>query len=121
MFCKTRFFFNEYIPSRGAVAESERGNVYIGGIAGYVRGSLTLENAHWYGSEGTAAEYAVGYSDSLGIPTSIGGTRHNSVEEFYTLADALNAGREEPMWEHKGENTLPTLIEKTQENEEETL
>lgn len=102
-------------------AESERGNVYIGGIAGYVYSSLTLENAHWYGGDGTAAEYAVGYSNSLGIPTSIGSTRHNSVEEFHTLADTLNAGREEPMWEHKGENTLPTLIEKTQENEEETL
>lgn len=102
-------------------AESERGNVYIGGIAGYVYSSLTLGNAHWYGGDGTAAEYAVGYSNSLGIPTSIGSTRHNSVEEFHTLADTLNAGREEPMWEHKGENTLPTLIEKTQENEEETL
>ena len=102
-------------------AEIENGNVYIGGLAGYVGGSLTLENAHWYGGEGTAAEYAVGYSDSLGIPTSIGSTRHNAVEEFYTLADTLNAGREEPVWEHKGEGTLPTLIEKTQENEEETL
>ena len=94
-------------------AESERGNVYIGGIAGYVVGSLTLENAHWYGGDGTAAEYAVGYSNSLGIPTSIGSTRHNSVEEFYTLADVLNAGREEPVWEHTGVNTLPTLIVRT--------
>ena len=94
-------------------AESERGNVYIGGSAGYVESSLTLENAHWYGGDGTAAEYAVGYSESLGIPTSIGSTRHNSVEEFHTLADTLNAGREEPVWEHKGENTLPTLIAKS--------
>ena len=94
-------------------AEGESGNVYIGGIAGYVVGSLTLENAHWYGGDGTAAEYAVGYSNSLGIPTSIGSTRHNSVEEFYTLADVLNAGREEPVWEHTGVNTLPTLIAKS--------
>ena len=99
-------------------AESERGNVYIGGIAGYVDGSLTLENAHWYGGDGTAAEYAVGYSDSLGIPTSIGSTRHNSVEEFHTLAGTLNAGREEPVWEHKGENTLPTLIVRTDGNQQ---
>ena len=99
-------------------AESESGNVYIGGIAGYVDSSLTLENAHWYGGDGTAAEYAVGYSNSLGIPTSIGSTRHNSVEEFYTLADALNAGREEPVWEHKGEDTLPTLIVRTDENQQ---
>lgn len=99
-------------------AESESGNVYIGGIAGYVDSSLTLENAYWYGGDGTAAEYAVGYSNSLGIPTSIGSTRHNSVEEFYTLADALNAGREEPVWEHKGEDTLPTLIVRTDENQQ---
>ena len=94
-------------------AEGESGNVHIGGIAGYVDSSLTLENAHWYGGDGTAAEYAVGYSNSLGIPTSIGSTRHNSVEEFYTLADVLNAGREEPVWEHTGVNTLPTLIVRT--------
>ena len=99
-------------------AEGESGNVHIGGIAGYVDGSLTLENAHWYGGDGTAAEYAVGYSNSLGIPTSIGSTRHNSVEEFHTLADTLNAGREEPVWEHKGENTLPTLIVRTDENQQ---
>ena len=94
-------------------AEGESGNVHIGGIAGYVDSSLTLENAHWYGGGGTAAEYAVGYSNSLGIPTSIGSTRHNSVEEFHTLADTLNAGREEPVWEHTGVNTLPTLIVRT--------
>ncbi len=88
-------------------------NIYIGGLAGYTNVSLILENAHWYGGEETAAEYAVGYSNSLGIPTSIGSTRHNSVEEFYTLADVLNAGREEPVWEHTGVNTLPTLIAKS--------
>lgn len=43
----------------------------------------------------------------------MGSTRHNSVEEFYTLADTLNAGREEPVWEHTGVNTLPTLIAKS--------
>ena len=99
-------------------AEGESGNVHIGGIAGYVDSSLTLENAHWYGGDGTAAEYAVGYSNSLGIPTSIGSTRHNSVEEFYTLAGTLNAGREEPVWEHTNVNTLPTLIARTEENQQ---
>ena len=98
-------------------AESEGGNVYIGGLAGYVDSSLTLENAHWYGGDGTAAEYAVGYSNSLGIPTSIGSTRHNSVEEFHTLANVLNAGREEPVWEHTNVNTLPTLIARTEGNQ----
>ena len=99
-------------------AESENGNVYIGGLAGYVGGSFTLENAHWYGGDGTAAEYAIGYSETLGISTSRGSTRHNSVEEFYTLADVLNAGREEPVWEHTGVNTLPTLIVRTDENQQ---
>ena len=106
---------NSYSVSRVNV-KNENGDWCIGGLAGYVKNSPILENAHWYGGEGTAAEYAVGHSDSLGIPTSIGGTRHNSVEEFHTLADTLNAGREEPVWEHKDEDTLPTLIEKTQEN-----
>ena len=99
-------------------AESENGNVYIGGLAGYVGGSFTLENAHWYGGDGTAAEYAIGYSETLGISTSRGSTRHNSLEEFYTLADTLNAGREEPVWEHTGVNTLPTLIVRTDENQQ---
>ena len=92
---------------------------YAGGLAGYVSGRLTLENVHWFSGEGTAAEYAVGWSDDLGIPTSIGSTAHESLEEFYVLADALNAGREDAVWEHKGEDTLPTLIEKDKENEEE--
>lgn len=108
---------NSYSVSRVS-AESKNGNVCIGGIAGYVDGSLTLENAHWYGGDGTAAEYAVGYSESLGIPTSMGSTRHNSVEEFHTLADTLNAGREEPVWEHTDVNTLPTLIARTEENQQ---
>ena len=99
-------------------AESENGNVYIGGLAGYVGGSFTLENAHWYGGDGTAAEYAIGYSETLGISTSRGSTRHNSLEEFYTLADTLNAGREEPVWEHTGVNTLPTLIVRADENQQ---
>ena len=92
---------------------------YAGGLVGYVSGRLTLENAHWFSGEGTAAEYAVGYSEDLGIPTSIGSTAHESLAEFYSLADALNAGREDAVWEHKGEDTLPTLIEKDKENEEE--
>lgn len=100
------------------------GETFAGGLVGYIGAGFTLQDTHWrYGSnwDYSIVEYAVGYSDSLGIPTSIGSTRHNALEEFYTLADTLNAGREEPVWEHKGEGTLPTLIEKTQENEEETL
>ena len=108
---------NSYSVSRVS-AESKNGNVCIGGLVGYIDNTAPLENAHWYGGEETAAEYAIGYSETLGISTSRGSTRHNSVEEFYTLVDALNAGREEPVWEHKGEDTLPTLIVRTDENQQ---
>ena len=84
--------------------------VYVGGLIGDVGNSVNLENAHWLKSADTDAVYAVGYSYSLGVPTSIGSTSHAALDEFYTLADTLNAGREVPVWEHTGENTLPSLI-----------
>ncbi len=96
--------------SSSAVSAEGGGTVYAGGVAGYVSDSVNLENAHWLKSADTDAVYAVGYSDSLGVPTSIGSTSHAILGEFYTLADTLNAGREVPVWEHTGENTLPSLI-----------
>ena len=96
--------------SSSAVSAEGGGTVYVGGLAGYVSDSVNLENAHWLKSAETDAVYAVGYSDSLGVPTSIGSTSHAVLDEFYTLADTLNAGREVPVWEHTGENTLPSLI-----------
>ena len=96
--------------SSSAVSAESGGTVYAGGLAGYVRDSVSLENAHWLKSADTDAAYAVGYSDSLGVPTSIGSTSHTILDEFYALADTLNAGREVPVWEHTGENTLPSLI-----------
>ena len=95
--------------SSSMVSAEGGGTVYAGGLAGYV-GNVSLENAHWLKSADTDAAYAVGYSDSLGVPTSIGSTSHAILDEFYTLADTLNAGREVPVWEHTGENTLPSLI-----------
>ena len=96
--------------SSSAVSAESGGTVYAGGLAGYVSDSVNLENAHWFKSAETDAVYAVGYSDSLGVPTSIGSTSHAILDEFYALADTLNAGREAPVWEHTGENTLPSLI-----------
>ena len=96
--------------SSSAVSAEGGGTVYAGGLAGYVSNSVNLENAHWLKSADTDAVYAVGYSDSLGVPTSIGSTSHAVLDEFYALADTLNAGREVPVWEHTGENTLPSLI-----------
>ena len=96
--------------SSSAVSAEGGGTVYAGGLAGYVSDSVNLENAHWLKSADTDAAYAVGYSDSLGVPTSIGSTSHAVLDEFYALADTLNAGREVPVWEHTGENTLPSLI-----------
>ena len=107
--------FASFITVRNAYSSSavsaESGNtVYVGGLVGYVSNSVNLENAHWLKSADTDAVYAVGYSDSLGVPTSIGSTSHAVLDEFYALADTLNAGREVPVWEHTGENTLPSLI-----------
>ena len=96
--------------SSSAVSAEGGGTVYVGGLVGYVSNSVSLENAHWLKSADTDAAYAVGYSDSLGVPTSIGSTSHAVLDEFYALADTLNAGREVPVWEHTGENTLPSLI-----------
>lgn len=93
-----------------SAVSAEGGTVRVGGLAGYVSNSVNLENAHWLKSAETDAIYAVGYSNSLGVPTSIGSTSHAILDEFYTLADTLNAGREVPVWEHTGENTLPSLI-----------
>ena len=104
--------------SSSAVSAEGGGTVYVGGLAGYVSNSVNLENAHWLKSAETDAVYAVGYSDSLGVPTSIGSTSHAILDEFYTLADTLNAGREAPVWEHTGENTLPSLINGDDESAE---
>ena len=93
-----------------SLLSAEGKTVYAGGLTGFVFGSVSLENAHWLNSADTDAVYAIGYSNRLGGPTSIGSTSHALIEEFYTLADTLNAGREVPVWEHTGENTLPSLI-----------
>lgn len=92
------------------------GQVYLGGVVGYA-GKITLTNAHWLYFAKSGVEYSVGYSNSLGIPTNIGATKHTAISEFYTLADTLNEGLETPAWEHVSENALPTLIEnKTRSN-----
>ena len=104
--------------SSSAVSAEGGGTVYVGGLAGYVGNSVNLENAHWLKSAETDAVYAVGYSKSLGVPTSIGSTSHAVLDEFYTLADTLNAGREAPVWKHTGENTLPSLINGDDESAE---
>lgn len=59
--------------------------------------------------------YAVGYSDSLGIPTSIGATAHDSAEDFKTLAEKLNEGLETPVWQNEADKDYPTLIKEEQE------
>lgn len=83
-------------------------------MVGYAN-EVTLTNAHWLYFADSGAEYAVGYSGTLGIPTNIGATKHTDIAEFYTLADTLNEGLETPAWEHTGANTLPTLIRKENE------
>ena len=103
--------------SSSAVSSEGGRTVYAGGLAGNVD-NVSIENAHWLKSADTDVIYAVGYSNSLGVPASIGSTSHAILDEFYTLADTLNAGREAPVWEHTGENTLPSLINGDDESAE---
>ena len=103
---------NCYSVSR-VLAESPS-KTYAGALVGYAE-SVQIVNTHWLYVAESGVEYAVGYSDTLGIPTSVGSTKHTAVEEFYTLANVLNAGQETPVWEHKTVNSLPMLIQKINE------
>lgn len=107
---------NSYSTSKIIITGTAQ-TAYLGGLIGYA-GEVTLTNVHWLYFPDSAAEYAVGYSATLGIPTNIGATKHSGIAEFYTLADTLNEGQETPAWEHTGVNTLPTLIKKENQTEE---
>lgn len=107
---------NSYSTSK-IICTGTAATAYLGGLVGYAR-EVTLTNAHWLYFADSGAEYAVGYSGALGIPTNIGATKHSGIAEFYTLADTLNEGQETPAWEHTGVNTLPTLIKKENQTEE---
>ena len=88
-----------------------KGNNKIGAIVGQA-GSTSITNVHWLVNEESEAEFAVGYDENLGIPTNTGTVKHTDVSDFYTLADTLNEGSEEAVWENKDEVSLPTLIKK---------
>lgn len=88
------------------------GRVYSGAVVGYTK-SFILSAVHWLYTEG-GAEYAVGYGDSLGIPSSMGSTKHNDISDFYNLAEVLNEGLEEPIWKNTADG-LPVLILKNDE------
>ncbi|NCA91834.1 hypothetical protein EOM82_01095 [bacterium] len=70
---------------------------------------MQYTNVHWLYYNNNGVNFATGYCVSLGIPTNIGSTKHNDIENFYTLAHILNQGQEEPVWENIDENSLPTL------------
>ncbi len=97
---------SSYTVSKISVASE--GTVYSGAFAGYTD-NFKMTNAHWLYYEDSGVEYAIGYSDSMGIPSSIGSTKHTTISDFYTLADALNTGLETPVWENVNANSLPTL------------
>ena len=99
--------FNSYTTAQISF-EGEAQTKYIGSIVGQA-GELTINNTHWLYYIGSGVEYAVGYSSDMGIPTSIGSTKHTDIADFYTLADALNKGLETPVWENIGNSSLPTL------------
>ena len=88
-----------------------KGNGMKGAIVGRVSGN-DLANVHWLADEESDAVYAIGYDENLGIPTNTGTIKHTDVSDFYTLADTLNEGREEAVWENKDNSSLPTLIKK---------
>lgn len=92
-----------------------KGGSKNGAIVGQA-GSTSLTNVHWFVNEESEAEFAVGYDENLGIPTNTGTVKHTDVSDFYTLADTLNAGSEEAVWENKDDVSLPTLIKKEKIN-----
>lgn len=88
--------------------EGEKQEKHIGALAGEAD-ELTIINTHWLYYAESGVEYAVGYSSDMGIPTSIGSTRHTDIADFYALAQKLNEGLETPAWENIGDSSLPTL------------
>ena len=110
------YFYDGSIVNCYVTGEVIASTSYVGGLIGNT-GSAEINNAHWLYFPESSVQYAVGYNDKLGIPTSIGSTKHTDIKEFYTLADALNQGQENPVWEHKTENSLPTLIKNIKELE----
>ena len=99
---------SSYTVSKISVASE--GTVYSGAFAGYTD-NFKMTNAHWLYYEESGVEYAIGYGGSMGIPSSIGSTKHTKISDFYTLADALNTGLETPVWENVN-GGLPTLKSK---------
>ncbi|MDE7192091.1 MAG: hypothetical protein K2O35_06465 [Clostridia bacterium] len=94
----------------GKITVNSNDIAYIGGLAGY--GDVTLKNSHWlYFADGSPVN-AVGYNSGMGVPTNIGATKYTAISEFYDLADILNDGLKEPVFEHKTSSSLPTLIKK---------
>ncbi len=89
---------------------TSEGKVYSGAFAGYTD-NFKMTNAHWLYYKDSGVEYAIGYSDSMGIPSSIGSTKHTTISDFYTLAEVLNTGLETPVWENVN-GGLPTLKSK---------
>ena len=100
---------NSYTTSK-ITFEGEADEKNIGALVGE-SDSITITNTHWLYYADSGVEYAVGYNSDMGIPTSIGSTKHSEVEDFYTLADILNEGLETPVWQNEGANSLPTLID----------
>lgn len=80
----------------------------IGALFGRVT-SILINNTHWLYYPESGVEYAVGYSENLGIPTNIGATKHTDISDFYALADKLNESLDEAVWENLP-NQIPTFI-----------
>ncbi len=95
------------------ISVSCEGENYSGAFVGSAD-TFKLTNAHWLYFADSGVEYAVDYGSSMGIPSSIGAIKHTQLSDFYTLAETLNNGLEEPVWENLGENALPTFKKKAE-------
>ena len=93
------------------ISATSKSKIYSGALVGSVS-SFKLNNAHWLYYADSGVEYAVGYGYSIGIPSSLGATKHTDISAFYTLAEVLNNGLDEPVWENSDRTSLPTLIKK---------
>ncbi|MDR3317958.1 MAG: hypothetical protein LBS99_00785 [Clostridiales bacterium] len=79
------------------IINNESVKKFVGAFAGRASGT-NITNGYWLYYAESGVNYAVGLSESLGIPTNVGSTKKTTVTEMCALAAALNAGRETAHW-----------------------
>lgn len=100
---------NSYFAGRITVEAEYSSSSLVGILAGQSKNS-TFNNCHVLHEAGSDFEAVVG--NSLGDENVFDISSYSSVEEMYLLADALNEGQEQPVWQNV-ENGLPEFIKKS--------